>query len=187
MKSLYKKKLSITHRALHWSLGLMMLILFITGFLRMEWMNKKNTINIINLHTANQINPADTKLIAKEILAPMWQWHVIAAYGITLLLIARIVYMLAKGIQFPNPFNHHLTGKERLQGSIYILFYLFLCSAIITGFYLNLGGTAWKAPMESVHKLAIYWFPLFFFLHLIGILISECTNKKGIVSKMISG
>jgi Ni,Fe-hydrogenase I cytochrome b subunit len=41
--------------------------------------------------------------------------------------------------------------------------------------------------LESTHKLAIYGFPIFVVLHLLGIVIAEHSSKKGISSKMIGG
>lgn len=41
--------------------------------------------------------------------------------------------------------------------------------------------------IEAIHKLGIYWFPVFIILHLVGIVIAEITSNKGIVSKMIGG
>lgn len=187
MEKTTNSKFTGIHRLLHWSLALLMLVLFSTGFLRMEWMSKKNIINTINQHTHEVISASETKAIAKQILAPMWEWHVIAAYLIVFVFLIRIIYMLKKGIRFPNPFTKHSTVSSRIQGFTYLLFYIFLLISAITGLYLNLGGGEWKAPMEKIHKLAIYWFPIFIFLHFAGIIIGELTTKKGIVSKMIGG
>jgi len=95
--------------------------------------------------------------------------------------------MIVKGIKFPNPFLKNQSAKERLQGFTYLLFYLFVTVSIVTGFYLKWIEDEWKEQMETVHKWAIYWFPIFILLHFAGILIGELTSKKGIVSKMIGG
>ncbi|SKC11195.1 Cytochrome b/b6/petB [Sphingobacterium nematocida] len=95
--------------------------------------------------------------------------------------------MLLKGTRFPNPFIGKQSIKERLQGMTYILFYLFVAIAAITGFYLKWGDGDLKEPMETVHKLAIYWFPIFILVYIAGIVIAELTGKKGITSKMIGG
>ncbi len=95
--------------------------------------------------------------------------------------------MLVKGIKFPDPLKKSQSVKERMQGFIYVIFYLFIAVSIVTGFYLKWVDGQWKEPMEAVHKWAIYWFPIFILLHFGGIVIGELTNKKGIVSKMIGG
>ncbi|MFA9192168.1 cytochrome b/b6 domain-containing protein [Flavobacterium sp. FZUC8N2.13] len=125
--------------------------------------------------------------IVNDILNPMWQWHEYASYVIIFIFLMRIAYMLMKGVRFPNPFIGTQSIKERLQGMTYILFYVFAIIAGITGFYLKWGNGEWKEPMETVHKLAIYWFPIFILVHITGIVIAELTGKKGITSKMIGG
>ncbi len=126
--------------------------------------------------------------IAKAIREPMWQWHVIFAHVVIFAFLIRIIYMLAQGIRFPNPFKTGISVKEKLQGFTYIYFYFFVLVSAITGISLRLGlFAAWKDIIESIHKLGIYWFPIFILLHLAGVLRAEFSNKKGIVSKMISG
>lgn len=190
MKNLKQKQFTGVHRILHWTIGLSMLVLFFTGFLRMYWMNKKTVINAIETKLSAQAISVDEKIlraIAKDILEPMWEWHELAAYIVFFVVTARFLYMLVKGIKFPNPFAKQPLFKERLQGMIYILFYLFVFVTALTGAYLKWGGGDWKEPLEMIHKWAIYWFPIFIVIHILGIVIAELTDKKGIVSKMISG
>ncbi|MDR0230211.1 MAG: cytochrome b/b6 domain-containing protein [Flavobacteriaceae bacterium] len=177
-----------THRLLHWLAAMAMGVLFITGFLRMTWMAKKTVVKTIEtqLPEAN-LEKEEMVGIAKSLLKPMWEYHEIAAYVMLWLLAIRIVYMAIKGIRFPNPFASRISTKERLQGMIYVLFYIFVSMATITGFYLMWGDGTYKEPMEAIHKWGLYWFPIFIFLHFAGIVIGELTSKKGIVSKMIGG
>ena len=97
--------------------------------------------------------------------------------------------MLAKGIKFPNPFSSNTSGKEKLQGVVYLVFYLLLLVEITTGMMLKfeLAGDEILEKAEEIHKWAIYWMPTFIILHFAGITLAELTNKKGIVSKMIGG
>lgn len=177
-----------THRLLHWLAAMAMGVLFITGFLRMTWMAKKTVVKTMEtqLPQAN-LQKEEMVGVAKSLLKPMWEYHEIAAYIMLGLLAARIVYMLVKGIRFPNPLASQVSIKERLQGVIYLLFYIFVSMATITGFYLMWGDGTYKEPMEAIHKWGLYWFPIFIFLHIVGIVIGELTDKKGIVSKMIGG
>ncbi|MEZ4890895.1 MAG: cytochrome b/b6 domain-containing protein [Crocinitomicaceae bacterium] len=63
----------------------------------------------------------------------MWQWHEVMANVMLFLFLARIIYMLASGIRFPNPFKKSISIKERLQGLVYIYFYVFVFISIVTG------------------------------------------------------
>jgi cytochrome b561 len=182
-----QNKFTALHRILHWVMALAMPVLFITGFLRMYWMNKNNTVAVIESKTS-AIPKAQMKEIASTILEPMWEWHEIFANVMILAFVARIIYMLARGIRFPNPFKSNQPLKERLQGFTYVYFYLFVFISAVTGICIeNELFPAYLDNIEVVHKWGIYWFPIFIVFHLIGIAAAELTNKKGITSKMIGG
>lgn len=182
-----QNKFTAFHRILHWVMALAMPVLFITGFLRMYWMNKNHIIGIIESKTS-AIPKEQMTDIAVSIREPMWQWHEVFANVMILAFIARIIYMLAKGIRFPNPFKSNQPLKERLQGFTYVYFYLFVFISAFTGICIEKElFSAYLDNIEVVHKWGIYWFPIFIVLHLIGIVAAELTNKKGITSKMIGG
>lgn len=190
MKRFKRNHFTALHRILHWTIGLSMMVLFFTGFLRMYWMSKKTIISAIETRLAPKSMEVDNELlrsIAKDILEPMWEWHELAAYIVFFTIITRFIYMLLKGIKFPNPFAKLQLFKERLQGVIYLLFYSFVFISASTGAYLKWGGDDLKDSFEMIHKWAIYWFPIFVILHFSGIIIAELTDKKGVVSKMIGG
>lgn len=184
-----KKKVKFTplHRFLHWLIAIAMSVLFFTGFLRMFWMNKHHMVSIIGSKT-QALPKEEMTEIAKAIREPMWEWHIIFAYVMIFAFLVRIIYLIAKGIKFPNPFSTKLPLKERLQGSIYLFFYAFVLISIVTGVFLKQGFfPEMKDSIETVHKLGIYWFPIFILLHIVGIIVAEYTNRKGISSEMISG
>ena len=185
-----KNQFTIKHRILHWTIAVLMGVLFLTGFLRMNWMSKKTIINVVSTQAKSQnimFEKEQIIPIAKSIQAPMWEWHEYAAYCMFFAFLFRIIYMLTKGIRFPMPFAKDQPLNERFQGFTYIIFYLFVAISIITGAYLKWGNETFKELMETVHKWAIYWFPLFMILHLFGIVFGELSKKKGITSKMIGG
>lgn len=183
------QKFTAFHRILHWTIAAVMPILFITGFLRMFWMNKNGMVSIIESKTAT--TPLSTEAmsdIASSIREPMWEWHEIFANVMIFAFVARILYMIFKGIRFPNPFKNTLPFKERLQGFIYIYFYVFVFISAFTGICIEKGFfESYEDIIEMVHKWGLYWFPIFIVLHLLGIAIAENSAKKGITSKMIGG
>lgn len=182
-----RQKFTLLHRFLHWSIALSMIVLFITGFLRMNWMNKNHIVEIISNKTSS-ISSEQATNIAKSIREPMWQWHEIFANIIIAAFVLRIIYMLLKGIRFPNPFKTQQLISERLQGLTYIYFYAFVLISALTGLCIQYDLLAdSKKSIESIHKWGIYWFPIFILLHLFGIILAEHSNKKGITSKMIGG
>lgn len=182
-----QKKFTGFHRLLHWITALAMPILFITGFLRMNWMNKHNMVAVIESKTSELPKEVMTE-IATTIRAPMWEWHFIFAHIMIFSFVARIIYMLVKGIRFPNPFKSNIPLKERLQGFTYVYFYVFVFISAVTGICIEKGFfPAYKEGIEATHKLGVFWFPLFILLHFVGIILAEHSTKKGIASKMIGG
>ncbi|MBS1779887.1 MAG: cytochrome b/b6 domain-containing protein [Bacteroidetes bacterium] len=182
-----QRKFTAFHRLLHWIMAVALPILFITGFLRMYWMNKNHITGIIEAKTS-VIPKEQITDIAKSIREPMWQWHEIFAHIMIFSLLARIAYMLLKGVRFPNPFKRNQPLKERLQGFTYVYFYFFVFISAVTGICIKKGFfPQWKEGIEIIHKWGIYWFPFFILLHFTGIVAAELSDKKGITSKMIGG
>lgn len=184
-----KPKFTALHRILHWTIAIAMPVLFITGFLRMFWMNKNSMVEVIASKTTTTPLPKDVMSdIAATIRHPMWEWHELFANIMIVAFIARIIYMLVKGIRFPNPFSKTLALKERLQGFVYIYFYTFVFISAFTGVCIEKGFLdSYHETIEMVHKWGLYWFPIFIVLHLAGIVLAEMSAKKGIASKMIGG
>ena len=182
-------KFTAIHRILHWVMALAMPILFITGFLRMYWMNKNHIVAVIETKTsAAAISKEVMTDIAKTIRAPMWEWHEIFAVVMAVAFVARIIYMIAKGIRFPHPFKSQSSFKERFQGFIYLYFYVFVLISAVTGFSIQYNLLEkYEDTVEMIHKWGLYWFPIFVILHIVGVVIAEMTTKKGITSKMIGG
>jgi|SRR5690554_1119747 len=182
-----KNKFTWLHRMLHWSIAFIMVFLFITGLFHQTWMGKDQMANILQSKIPD-IDPEFAVMVARSIRAPMFEWHVYASYIIVVLLIIRLIYMWTKGQRFANPLDKNRSNKERFEGGLYILFYIFMISNTITGFY-HLWGTepAFRKLSGTIHKWSIYWFPIFIFIHFAGIYLSERSNKKGVSSKMIGG
>lgn len=158
----------------------------------MFWMSRNTISAAVSAElTSQNINLADTSLrtIAKSIINPMFDWHINFAYVLVFAYLLRIVYMLMKGVRYPNPFSSLSTGKEKFQGFMYSVFYILLAVQILTGVALmyELGGEVVMERAEEVHKFAVYWLPAFVMVHFSGIVIAETTNKKGIASRMIGG
>lgn len=181
------KKFTALHRLLHWIMAIAMTVLLITGFLRMYWMGKNAVADAIASQNI-EVTKEQAKAVYKVLREPMWEWHEFFAHVMIFTFLARIIYMLVKGIRFPNPFKSNQPFKVRLQGITYIYFYVFVFISVVTGICIEKGFfPEWKANIETVHKWGIYWFPIFVLLHFTGIKIAELSTKKGITSKMIGG
>ncbi|MBW7870283.1 MAG: cytochrome b/b6 domain-containing protein [Flavobacteriia bacterium] len=181
------EKFTALHRALHWLTALAITVLFLTGFLRMTWMDKKKVAEIIASKT-DALSGDEMISIAKAVREPMWEWHVIFAYVMITVFAARLIYMAVKGIRFPNPFDSKISIGERFQGISYVYFYFLVAGSVLTGICLKFGFfDEFHKQIEGVHKWGLYLYPIFFLIHFVGIAIGEHGNKRGVVSKMIGG
>lgn len=177
-------------RIMHWAIALCIVLLLITIFLRMYWMNKDHVAGIINTNlTALGISLTHDQLIvlAKQIRKPMWDWHIYIGYVLIGLYSIRMILPFFGEMKFRNPLYKQATAKENFESWTYIFFYVFLAASLVTGFLIVNGPKSIKNQVEDVHVLSIYYILTFIFLHFSGILLAEFGPQKGIISKMISG
>lgn len=182
-----ENKYSALHRFLHWTIAIGMAVLLFTGFLRMTWMDKKHMAGIMGKHFS-EISSDQLIDAAEAIRTPMWEWHIIFAYVVFGAFLIRIIYMLLKGIRFPKAFGKDVSLIERLQGMTYIIFYLFLAFSIFSGAMIEWGAKSdFRNAVKAIHKMGLYFYPAFIFVHLLGVYIDEKFHKKNATSKMIGG
>jgi len=86
-----------------------------------------------------------------------------------------------------NPLKKGLTGKQRFQFWVYIVFYACVAGSLITGLIIEFGPKEMKKSMEELHELSIYYLLGYIVLHIGGVLWAEMTSEKGLISKIISG
>lgn len=186
MKQTYSK----VYRVFHWAIAISFILLLITIFLRLTWMNKDNMAGIIGSYI-NENEPVLSQdqliVLAKQIRAPMWQWHIYIGYVLVGLIGLRFMLTLFGEMRLPNPMDKSLNTKEKFQKWTYIIFYLCVVISLVTGLIIELGPKDLKKPIEEIHILSIYYLVPFILIHLTGVLIAEFTDQKGIISRVISG
>ncbi|MCM4166500.1 hypothetical protein KCTC52924_03434 [Arenibacter antarcticus] len=185
-----KTRYSKIYRIIHWAIAVLFLLLLITIFLRLTWMNKFNMAAIIQdyLSSTDQVLSQDQLIaLSKKIRQPMWDWHIYIGYVLTGLFSLRFSLPLFGHMKFQNPFSKNQSIKERFQKWTYIVFYLCVVISLITGLIIEFGPKELKKPMEEIHILGIYYLIGFIIIHLSGVLIAEFTNQKGIISRIVSG
>lgn len=187
------KRYSALYRILHWAIALSFVLLIVTIFLRLTWMNKYTMANIMGdfLKDNTDVHLSHDQLIlmAKQIRINMWVWHFYIGYVLTGLFVVRFALPLFGHVKFQNPLESGLTKVMRLQRWMYIVFYICVVITLVTGFFLLFGarGAGYKPIMKFLHVNALYFLIPFIVLHLGGVLYSEFTDKKGIISRIISG
>ncbi len=184
------KDYSSLYRVMHWTIAIVMILLLITIFLRLTWMNRDHVAGIIGeFLVANDQHLSQEQLVvlAKTIRKPMWDWHIYLGYGLVGLFSLRFLLPLFGKMPFQNPLEQNLNSKQKLHRWAYIVFYICVALSLITGLIIKFGPVAYKKTMESIHELSIYYFVGYLILHIGGVLYAEFTSEKGIISKIISG
>lgn len=185
-----KTNYSKIYRIIHWAIAISFLLLLITIFLRLTWMNKYNVAAIIQdyLSGTDQILSQEQLIIlAKKIREPMWNWHIYIGYVLVGLFSIRFLLPAFGYMKIQNPFGKNLTTKMKLQKWTYIIFYVCVIISLITGLFIEFGPKELKDLMEEIHVLGIYYLIAFIVMHLAGVLIAEFTDQKGIISRIVSG
>lgn len=178
------------YRIIHWAIAISFLLLLITIFLRLTWMNKYNVAAIIQDYlngTGQSLSQEELIDLAKRIRQPMWNWHIYIGYMLVGLFSIRFMLPPFGHMKFQNPLGKGLSAKVKFQKWTYIIFYLCVIASLTTGLIIEIGPKGLKKPMEEIHILGIYYLTAFIVIHLAGVLIAEFTDQKGIISRIISG
>lgn len=185
------KNYSPIYRIMHWLIAICLILILATIFLRLTWLNKNNVADIINNYlsenTDQSLEQDQLIRLAKQIRKPMWEWHIYLGYVLVGLFAIRITLPFFGEMKFKNPLNKSLSGKEKFQYWVYIVFYLCLATSLFTGLFIEFGSKALKKSMEEIHELSIYYLVGYIIIHLGGVLLAEFSSDKGIVSRIISG
>ncbi|GGP39205.1 hypothetical protein GCM10009347_03860 [Shewanella algicola] len=180
----------LLHRFLHWGLAITMLVMLLTVLLRLGWMEKHHMAAVITQGLANidvMITDKQAVNIAKGIRGVMFKWHIYFGYAVSVLVFARFMYMAKFGLHYLSPLSRQATMKQKFQAWVYWVFYAGVAMSVVTGLLLKFGPEGIEHQVETIHKLALWYFIPFISLHVAGIFIAESTDEKGIVSKMIGG
>jgi cytochrome b561 len=184
------KNYSAVYRIMHWAIATCMILLLITIFLRLTWMNKDHMAGIIQnyLSTTDQSLSQDQLIVlAKQIRKPMWDWHIYIGYVLVGLYSIRLALPFFGQMKFSNPFNKILTLKEKFRYWVYLVFYGCVAVSLTTGLIIEFGPKDLKKAMEEIHVLSIYYLLAFICIHIGGVLLGEFNDQQGIISKIISG
>ena len=185
-----QKSYSAIYRILHWAIAVSFVLLLVTIFLRLTWMNKNNVATIIQDQlavTGQQLSQDQAIILAKKIRQPMWAWHIYMGYVLTGLFAIRFMLPVFGHMKFQDPLQKGLSSTSKLRKWTYLLFYVFVVTSLATGLLIVWGPKEWKDPLEQIHVLGIYYLLAFIAVHLAGILRAEFTDGKGIISSIVNG
>ncbi|TDG36388.1 cytochrome b/b6 domain-containing protein [Pedobacter changchengzhani] len=184
------KTYSKVYRIVHWAIAISFLLLLVTIFLRLTWMNKNNMAVIIQdflPDTGQKLSQEQAIALAKKIRQPMWDWHIYIGYVLLGLFSIRFILPAFGKMNIQSPFLQKQSFKVKFQKWTYLIFYACVIVSLTTGMMVMFGPKLLQKPMEEIHVLGIYYLLGFIAIHLGGVLIAEFTTQKGIISRIISG
>ena len=187
------KKWSLNFRLWHWIHATVVLGLLGTVFLRKTFLSWRTNSELLTQKLSEinlEVIADQAKVLAKAIRAPMWEWHIILGYVLTALLLWRIILF----------FTH--SGKQNYQNlkaesfhkkmvkigyiGIYAILAFMSISGLVMHFYEELGLLKDTAhDIKEVHELVFNAILIFVPLHIIGVVIAENRDEKGIISNMV--
>lgn len=179
------------HRLIHWLLAFSILFILLTIVLRSTWMDKTHIATILQSGLQNDnisISQQQAITIAKSIRNEMFQWHYIVGYFIGILVFIRLYYSKKVGLFMPNPLKKN-SLHDRLQGLLYIAFYLFLTSIVITGLVIHFLGHDFilYSACKTFHKLSWWGVVGFMLIHIGGVIFANGRDDKDTITKIING
>ncbi len=183
-------KYPTVYRIIHWAIAISFLLLLLTIFLRLTWMNKHNVAAILQdyiIGTGQTLSEDQLIVLAKKIRQPMWDWHIYIGYVLVGLFSIRFILPAFGHMKIQNPLSKDLTAKMKVQKWTYLIFYISVIVSLTTGLIIELGPKDLKKSMEDIHVLSIYYLLAFITIHLAGVLLAEFSDQKGIISRIVSG
>ena len=96
------------YRIMHWAIAICMILLLITIFLRMTWLNKNNVADIIQEYLSTKdttLSRDEMVALAKKIRKPMWEWHIYLGYVLSGLIFIRLTLPFFGSMKFANPLD----------------------------------------------------------------------------------
>jgi len=186
-------KYTLQFRIWHWLNAIVVLGLLGTVFLRKTFLSWRTNSEILMTQLSDmgiQIAQEQAKVLAKAIRADMWEWHIILGYALAFLILYRI-YLFFTDTSEKESFSSLNLHKKAVNISYYVVYatLIFMAlSGLVIYFYETLGmskdfAKEIKEIHELVFNLVMIWVPL----HIVGVVVAEMRDEKGLVSTMING
>jgi len=168
---------------------------------------KKNAIAIkANLaHSGVTVTDGQARSVAHELSNKVWMIHTYFGYTLAALLIFRLLvefFQLADQRfirKLKSAYHQYQTTKKNRElakhefwvKTIYAVFYLMLITMALTGLCLAFED---DVPLlksihafRQIHAFTMYLILAFIVVHIVGVLLAERKDSRGIVSDMING
>jgi Ni,Fe-hydrogenase I cytochrome b subunit len=207
--SIFIQKNSAAIRIWHWFTFLIVISLIVTVLLESTILNQRKNAPEIQaalkekgIEVNNNQAFAVTRLYGEKI----WDIHKLLGYGLAFLFLSRIVIEFTQSKEEKNQarikkafFLYKQPGQDKkelkhylfVKGS-YMIFYLLLFMMVTTGLIIAFGADLglsgpFRHTVKNVHGFVQYLIYAFVVIHLAGVIRSDISKYKGMVSGMING
>jgi Ni,Fe-hydrogenase I cytochrome b subunit len=202
------KKYSSSIRLWHWLNAIVIAGSLLTVLLNSTLLKTKKNAVAIKTNLAQSgvtVTDAQARSVAHELSDKVWMIHTYFGYTLASLLLFRLLlefFELAdqKFIRkLKSTYHQYKTTKKQRElarhdfwvKTIYAVFYLMLITMAITGLCLAFED---DVPLlksihafRQIHAFTMYLIIAFIVVHIVGVLLAERKDRRGIVSDMING
>ncbi len=189
------KQWRLDFRVWHWVHATVILGLLGTVFLRKTFLSWRTNSELLTQKLSEiniEVTADQAKTLATAIRAPMWEWHILLGYAFAVLLLWRLLLFFTQSGKSNYQNFKEKTFHKKMVTMSYIVFYAVLIFMAITGltihFYEALSLTKDTAhDIKEIHELVYNAVLIFVPLHIIGVIVAENRDEKGVISDMIHG
>lgn len=189
------KKWRFDFRIWHWVNAVVVLGLLGTVFLRKTFLSWRTNSEILAQKLAEinlEVTAAQAKSLAVAIRAPLWEWHILLGYALAVLVVWRILLFFTQSGRENYVHFKEQTLRDKIVKIGYVILYTALAFMAISGllihFHKVLGlSNSITESLEELHALVYNAVLIFVPLHIIGVIVADIKDEKGIISDMING
>jgi len=196
-------------RLWHWLTFLTLTASIVTVLIASTALHPRGNIKLVQERLAKKgvtITDEQAFSVAHSFDDKMWDFHKLLGFGLTFLLLSRVILELVQPgdekvrerIKRAIKMRTHAGEDQKLLGHYlivkrsYLFFYALLLVMVLTGLGMAFGHDLsfleqYHRPIKSLHSFCQYLIYAFVVVHLGGVIISDITHSKGIVSGMING
>lgn len=198
-QQIFKTHRPLSLRLWHWLNAFTVIGLLLTVLLRKTLLSWRTNSSLIatKLEASGTAISADVaKDIAISIRNPLWDWHIYLGYGLSFLILFRLITALIteKKFIFSSFFQKIKTNGpyKNLVEFSYLLFYVATLFMVISGLLLIFKNElSLEKPvsqlLKETHELMMWFFVAFTGIHLLGVIVAENRQDPGLISEMVNG
>ena len=203
------KKYTLSLRLWHWLNALVITGSLLTVLLNSTILESRSITPFVKdtlKESGAVITDDQAKSVAHDLGDKVWAVHTWFGYGLVALLVFRLILevfqltdqRLIRTIK--NAYHQYTATKKQRElarhdivvKTLYAMFYVMLITMAVTGLFLAFEDffepyKAYRHAIKEVHGFIMYLILGFIAIHIVGVLLAERKDSKGIVSDMING